>query len=185
MKKLIIAILMLAISASIVSATDWQIFEKVDYAIKIGNENYESNYPSYIRVGRMYLPLRSFCDALGIPVEWDEENKEVKVDIYNKKLNVSSHTQYKEEGVIPDEETALAVGKIILEKYTGKPMEYENEDWKFYLNARYIQSLNAWCVSQTAEIKHSGGGGGGAVPTVYINRNTGEVMYIHAFSSFE
>ena len=85
------------------------IFEEVGYNIKFGPNDAQMQYPIYESEDRVYVSVRDMCDNLGIPIEWDEENREINVDMYNKQAPVSDETEYKEEGVIPDEETASCI----------------------------------------------------------------------------
>ena len=163
-------------------------FNLLNSNIKLGNKSITMEYPLFIRDNRVYVSIRNLCELLNIPIYWDEQEKEVCVDIYNKKTPVSSKTEYKEEGVIPDEETALAVGKVILEKYAERPMEYETEDKIYYLNVRYYADGNFWRIVQWYDYKdkHSGWAAGDQfyMPVVYLNKNTGEVIYINTYSMY-
>ncbi len=157
------------------------IFEEVGYNIKFGPNDAQMQYPIYESEDRVYVSVRDMCDNLGIPIEWDEENREINVDMYNKKVPVSDETEYKEEGVIPDEETALAIGKTILEKHLGEDVEFETEDKIYYLDVQYLEDTNSWEVFQTFKYKNENEAG--IVPTdffpkVVINKNTGEVIDI-------
>ena len=189
MKKTITIILIISIFllTTVAFADEIEKFIKVEHGIKIGNQTVELEHPIYEKNNRLYVPLRNLCENLSIPVKWDDENKEVFLDIYNKPIHVSSKTTYNEEGVIPDEETALAVGKILLEKYAGKSMEYETEDKVYYLTAVYEPSINCWIVEQTYDFKdpNKGWAGNFDVPTIYLSKQTGEVIYINTYSLFE
>ena len=190
MKKWIatVLVLMLILCATLTFAKVGEVFEQVDYNIKIGDAVVKLQYPIFINDDRIYVSVRSICDKLGIPIEWNGESKEVEIDIYNKKVQVSDKTIFKTEGVIPDEETALIVGKTILEKYAERPMEYETESRIYYLYAEFIESENAWLISQRFRFKNpnSGGGIGWAdYSNVKLNKFTGEVMFINTYSTFE
>lgn len=183
----IILILVLCVSTTVVSANVSGIFETVDYNIKIGNNLIKFQYPLYSNGGRTYVSLREICDKLGIPIEWNNTNREVEMDIYNKKVPVSNKTLFKEDGVIPDQETALIIGKTILEKYAGKSMEYETDERIYYLRASFLESENAWIVVQNFKYKNPNVGGStdfADFANVKLNKNTGEVMYINTNSTF-
>ena len=163
-------------------------FNLLNSNIKLGNKSITMEYPLFIRDNRVYVSIRNLCELLNIPIYWDEQEKEVCVDIYNKKTPVSSKTEYKEEGVIPDEETALAVGKIILEKYAERPMEYETEDKIYYLDTRYLEEENSWQIVQVFRFKDENVGGGidgwADFANIKLNKNSGEIMYINTYSTF-
>ena len=187
MRKILSFILLVVVVLTTTTlANSGDLIQGGSYIVKIGNNDINSKYPTYVINDRVYIPLRSFCDTLGIPIGWDDEKKEASVDIYNKKVRVSSDTKLFEGGVIPDEETALAVGKIILERYAGLPMEYETEDKIFYLKVHFDLETNTWRISQWFDFKNGGGwaASGVILPCVYINKNTGEVMYINTYSIF-
>ena len=181
-KKFIITIVVLL---CVVTAVTVSAFEFSDCNIRLGDEDVEMKYPVFMQDDRVYVSLRNMCDLLGIPVHWNEEENRVHIDIHNKETPVSNKTERKEDGVIPDEETALAIGKIYLEKYSGKQMEYETDKKIYYLKVRYKEAINAWIVHQTFEYKDENifwiSGDDIYVPTVTINKDTGEIIYINTF----
>ena len=161
--------------------------ERSEYSIRLGNDIITMQYPSFIQNDRIYVSIRNLCDVLGIPIYWDEHKNEVYMDVYNKEVCVSAKTEYREEGVIPDEETALIVGKAILEKYADRPMEYETEDKIYYLRANFIETENTWLVVQNFKYKNPNSGGTtefADFPYVKINKSTGETTYINTHSSY-
>lgn len=184
-KKLVIAAIISLVLFIIVIIS---AFGMSDYYIKFGNERITMDYPVFMHNDRIYVSVRNICDLLGIPIYWDEQENEVHMDVYNKKVNVSDKTEYKEEGVIPDEETALTIGKAILEKYAGRPMEYETEDKIYYLKTLYYEIGNYWRVMQWYDYKDGrswAAGGQFYCPTVSLNKNTGEVIYLNTYSMYE
>jgi Copper amine oxidase N-terminal domain. len=194
MKKKLIGILIVIgaiVLASTVSFASGNTFQLASYSIKLGNSVVELNSPIYASDGKTYVSLRDICDELRIPIYWDSEKSEVVVDIFNKTVQVSDKTEFKEAGIVPDEETALAIGKIVLETYAGRPMEYETDEKIFYLRATYIEKQNAWNVVQFFDYKEDGKGwamggmGGIDMCRVVISRLTGEVLSISTYSYFE
>lgn len=164
-------------------------FTLADYDIKVGDAIYDLDYPVYAKDGVTYISLRDICRTLRIPLHWDEENRIAHVDEFHKKVVVSDKTEYKNEGVIPDEETALAIGKIILEKYVGRELEYETEDKRFYLKAISFDHYGAdvWEVYQTYEYLDGRKWAGSGFSTVqlYLSKTTGEVISICTYSDLE
>ena len=164
------------------------VFGSYDYCIRLGNDIIMMKYPSFMQNDRIYVSVRSLCDELGIPIYWDDKKNEVHIDIYNKQIQTSDKTLFKKEGVIPDAETALVVGKAILEKYVEKPLEYEEEDKIYYLEIEYLEQQNAWKICQTFSYKDENKGwsvGGNFYrPYVVISKQTAEVLYINTHSSF-
>lgn len=184
----VVLVSMLIVSTPVAFANVSEVFEHIDYNIKIGDDVAKLQYPIFINDGRVYVSIRSICDKLGIPIEWNNESREMKIDIYNKKVQVSDKTPFKEDGVIPDEETALIIGKTILEKYAGQPMEYETESRIYYLQAEFIESENAWLIVQRFRFKNPNAGGGidwADYSNVKLNKSTGQVMFINTYSTFK
>lgn len=183
-KKFIITtvVLLCVITAVTVSA-----FEFSDCNIRLGNEDVKMEYPVFMKDDRVYVSLRNMCDLLGIPIHWNEEENQVHIDIYNKETPVSDKTECKEEGVIPDEETARAIGKIYLEKYSGKQMEYETDEKIYYLRVEFIEEENNWLVVQNFLLKDLNSGGStdfAEFPHLKLNRSTGEITYINTYGTY-
>ena len=181
-------ILICAVGVMICTAMATTAFGASKYSVRIGDKLLQSKNPILMQDGRIYVPVRDMCDALGFPVEWDGEKGEAVIDVYNKRVPVSENTEFKKEGVIPDAETAYTVGKAILEKYAGEPLEYETEDRIYYLTVRADEQTGTWKVIQTFkyidEEKGWLAGDGFKVPSVTLSKQTGEVLFINLASSF-
>ena len=181
-------ILICAVGVMICTAMATTAFGASKYSVRIGDKLLQSKNPILMQDGRIYVSVRDMCDALGFPVEWDGGKGEAVIDIYNKKVPVSENTEFKKEGVIPDAETAYTVGKAILEKYAGEPLEYETEDRIYYLTVRADEQTGTWKVIQTFkyidEEKGWLAGDGFKVPSVTLSKQTGEVLFINLASSF-
>ena len=164
------------------------VYASTQYNVKFTNKNVSFTKPTYMKDDRIYVSLRDICNALNIPIYWDGDINEATIDVNNKKINVSDKTEYKDCGVIPDEETAYAVGKIILEKYSNSPMEYETKDKIYYLEVEFIEEQNCWSVVQKfkfkAENKGWAAGGNTYYPNVKLNKSTGEILYINTYATF-
>ena len=154
--------------------------------IKIDNRREGFHKPLFIVDNSLYVPLRELMDKIDIPIQWNEEEALAEIepsykDNYQPVENLYAFTEWKEDGVIPDKETALAVGKLLLEKYMdGTQLEFENESGIYYLDAVYSPADNSWRVYQ-AKIHKTGGGGGSGIysPTIILNKFTGEVTLIN------
>ena len=163
------------------------VFGSYDYCIRLGNDIITMKCPSFMQNDRIYVSIRSLCDELGIPIYWDDKKNEAYIDIYNKQIKVSDKTEHKIDGVIPDEETAYAVGKTILEKYIGKPLEYETNNHIFYLDTRYLKEENAWEIVQVFKFKGDAGGGvdtWAELISIKLSRSTGEVIFINTHGTY-
>lgn len=180
--------LICAVGMMICTAMAVTVFGASKYSVRIGDKLLQTKNPILMQDGRIYVSVRDMCDALGFPVEWDGGKGEAVIDIYNKKVPVSENTEFKKEGVIPDAETAYTVGKAILEKYAGGPLEYETEDRIYYLTVRADEQTGTWKVMQTFKYIDEGkgwlAGDGFKVPSVTLSKQTGEVLFINLTSSF-
>ncbi len=188
MKKSVWAAIVLAFGIlSTAFAAESDMFKISNYSIKIGDSAAEFHSPVYLlNDSKIYVSLRDICDALNIPIAWDGEKGEASLNTGSEKVNVSDKTAFKEGGVIPDKETALIVGKAILEKYADSPMEYETDDRVYYLEAS--EQGEKWIVRGTYKYKDENRGWSAgdsfSYPTVILSRQTGEVLYINTYASF-
>ncbi|MBQ2743808.1 MAG: hypothetical protein IJF32_13535 [Oscillospiraceae bacterium] len=188
-KCIILAICFLVLCCAIAIASDTSAFDTMKnfkaatYDIKLENEVISFKKPVLVEDGNTYVALRDICWALGYYADWEQRDWEVNIFPYrSKQIEVSPTTKLKDEGVIPDEETALAVGKVILEKYAEKELEYETDIMKYQLTASYLADEDAWLIIQTVKPKNPLGGGGEDInhrPQIKLDKMTGEVLYIN------
>lgn len=157
-----------------------QSISQADIKLMVNHDTLELEHEPLIVDGVTYVPLRECAEKLGFQVEWDNETRLIQVDTYHKRILGQSRAEIiDEQGVIPDEETALAVGKAILEGAMGRSVEYQDGERKFYLTAQYHPLDNAWRIDQIGKYEdRSWGGGNYNAPFVALNINTGEVIYI-------
>lgn len=190
-KRITCIIYVLVLTAFCVGATNnrfdiTQSIKVATYDVKVeDNVVHLSNV--LVDNGTTYVPLREICWELGYYANWEQDNWAVNIFPYeSKKINVSPTTKLKDEGVIPDKETALTIGKAMLEKYAGKELEYENEEVVYKLDATYLENEEAWLVIQTFKFKNPLSGGGADYnyfPQIKLNKYTGKVLYINAPAS--
>ena len=66
-------------------------------------------------------------------------------------------------------------------------MEYETAQKIYNLSVNFIEIENAWQIMQTFKYKDGRGWSASGVyfPSVKINKNSGEIMYINTFSSLD
>ena len=57
------------------------IANPVDFKVIVNGEEFVSDPPALEVEGRTYLPLRAMGDALGVPVNWNEELRQAEVGI--------------------------------------------------------------------------------------------------------
>lgn len=184
MRKKVISLL-----GALVLLMAYSIYADNNFRIKLDNEVLEFKNATIIQNDKIYIPLREMCDKLCIPIEWNEQDDEIYVDIAHKKPLVSERTTYKEEGVIPDEETAYQVGKLLLETYVGHPLEYEDEYRVYWLETTFLEEENAWQVCQKSIAQEGVATCVRPGTTIYLieiklNKNTGEVLYINSYGSW-
>lgn len=153
-----------------------------DIQIGVNKTNLKSKL--YNIEDKIYVPIRALSEYLNIPVVWDENSRTVTLMTDNKKVPVGIDTDIGDGGIIPNEETAYQIGKIILEQQCGRPLEYETDEAIYYLKAKYHPYDNGWSVYQECEYKNSdiidiAIGVDYSRPTIALNKNTGEVIYIN------
>ena len=159
-----------------------QNFSLATYDIKVEYDVRNFSHPVYVQNGITYAALRDICWELGYYANWEGTDWAVNIMPYrSKQINVSPTTVLKEEGVIPNAETALAIGKLLLEEYAGKELEFETDSMKYTLFPVYLDDESAWLVMQNVKPKKSAGGGSDYRyrPHIKLSKNTGEVLYIH------
>jgi len=154
-------------------------FDVADFHLTAGWQEAEFKKPIVVKNGSAYVPLREFCEFLKIPVSWDGATRTITVDPYRKSVGILGATEHSKHEMVPDKETAIALGRIFLEVYTETQMEYETTENIYYLDAMEDPAQNAWIVYQTYDMKNGGGWASSVLtPCVWINRNTGEVLAI-------
>lgn len=127
--------------------------------------------------GVTYVPLRECAENRGYQVVWNEKARQIEVDTRHRK--VSDAEKVDEQGVIPDEATALAVGKAILEGALGRSVEYKDGGREFYLTAHYYENTNVWWVDQLGKYEgHIYYGTNALCLGVILDKATGEVLHI-------
>ena len=180
MKKLFIVLMFVFLNYTLlVCANVKSSFEIAEFDINIGNDVVKFSYPVYLKDDSVYVSVRELCNRLKIPIHWNEAKREVDINIYDKKIQVSEKTEYNEEGVIPDPETAYLVGKTILEKYCGRTLEYETDTRIYSLDTRYLKEENAWQIIQVFRFKNESSGGGigwADYVNIKLSKYTGEVL---------
>lgn len=62
-----------------VYATITYVAKPLDYKVVVNGEDFTSDPPPVEIEGRTYLPLRAVGDALGVPVNWNEELRQAEV----------------------------------------------------------------------------------------------------------
>ena len=129
----------------------------------------------------MYVPLREFCEKTGFIISWDGAKNEASVVTGKQGVVLGEETEHKNEGVIPDKETAITVGKAILERYVEKTY-YVGEDGisTYYWDAYYLEDSDSWRVVRTSKLNTENAiqSGIGYCPSIILSRSDGKVTYI-------
>ena len=185
LKKLFV--LFTCIIVLMITAVSVHAFINKNPIMIIGTEESEFDNPIYVINDRTYVPIRELCDKLGIPILWNSENRQITMDINNKKVPYDQTEANADltNGVIPDADTAKSVAKTILESCMGKPVEYKEGDYEFYLTVDFSNEQNSWVVSQYAKHRGDFFGGGNVSPMIRLNKSTGEVIDINLESSWD
>ena len=81
MKKFLAGVLIGVISVAAVGVIASNIYNAydADFKVYVDGVEFESDTPIVVAENRTYLPLRDIGEALGVPVNWDEETKTVEV----------------------------------------------------------------------------------------------------------
>lgn len=178
-KKITTIVCIIFLSATIISV---YALTDANHVITIGLKETRLDNPIYLIDDRTYVPIRDLCDEMGIPVLWDSEKEQVKLDINNKRVHYrdTEANAVLENGVIPNAETAKVIAKTIFETCMCKSVEYTDEDgYEFYLNVSFSEEQNSWLVYQDVKYRGNSFGGGNVSPIIRLNRATGEVMGIN------
>lgn len=109
----------------------------VDFKVLVNGEEFTSDPPPVEIEGRTYLPLRAMGDALGVPVNWNEELRQAEVGAVPTAI---SFIPYAEKTWCPD------FGRFI-----GKTpyIDYANDDgsYSYFYKAAGVTSsaINKYC----------------------------------------
>lgn len=182
LKKLCVLLCsMICLSTGTASA---RIIGETDIKLKVGLEEAEFEAPLREFNGKLYAPVRDLCEMMRIPVEWNEEERQAEVKMFNRKteLVVDRETVTAlPDGVVPDAETAYKIGKPILERACGRELEYEDEEYVYKLETSFFSYWNAWMIEQAIYDKNGNRGflGVGTLnPTIFISKDSGEIFSI-------
>lgn len=109
MKKFISGIILGVVLTSSISFAISYVAEPAPFKVLVNGEEFVSDPPALVVEGRTYLPLRAMGDALGVPVEWNEELRQAEVgtttskeNVSQKNENTSGYITYKEKPWCPD-----------------------------------------------------------------------------------
>lgn len=154
-----------------------------------GEEKLQFEEPCFTYNSKTYVPVRQLCDYLNIPIIWNGEKNQIEIDSYHKIVSTGKmpNTNVLSDGVVPDKESALMIGKIILESTVGESMEYQDGEYYYCLNGYYYEPLNCWMIQQTCLKNNQPFQGGNNTNdySIQINKSTGEVQFINTFSDLK
>lgn len=89
MKKLISSLIIGGFLATSVctyaeEVTSWTA-QRATFKVMVRGSEFISENPPIVVEGRTYLPLRAMGEALGVPIDWNEELRQAEVDMSDKK----------------------------------------------------------------------------------------------------
>lgn len=116
MKKFILGFISGALIFSVVGAfAASYVADVAGFKVLVNGKEFVSDPPALVVEGRTYLPLRAMGDALGVPVNWNEELGQAEVGITP--TSNDNHAEAK-----PDYEDVVAFEKALNngEDLTGK-----------------------------------------------------------------
>lgn len=96
MKKFVSGLLSGLILAGTVAFAASYLAEPATFKVLVNGEEFVSDPPALVVEGRTYLPLRAMGDALGVPVNWNEELGQAEVG------TTFSYVPYKDFTWCPD-----------------------------------------------------------------------------------
>jgi len=79
MKKFITGIIVGALLTSTIAFAASYIANPPTFKVLVNGKEFISDPPTLVVEGNTYLPLRAMGDALGVPVKWNEELRQVEV----------------------------------------------------------------------------------------------------------
>lgn len=102
MKKFITGVITGAILTSTIALAVSYVAEPASFKVLVNGKEFTSDPPAMVINDRTYLPLRAVGDALGVPVEWNEELRQAEVGTYvpastntNVSIDVQSNDKWK------------------------------------------------------------------------------------------
>lgn len=112
MRKFIMGFISGALIFSMIGAVALSYIAKpIDFKVLVNGEEFVSDPPALEVEGRTYLPLRAMGDALGVPVNWNEELRQAEVgeEKYYTKETIPQYKTYDESKDVIDFGTFLGI----------------------------------------------------------------------------
>lgn len=79
MKKCIISFIAGLVTASTIAFAASYVAEPADFKVLVNGKEFASDPPALVVNGSTYLPLRAMGNALGVPVNWNDELQQAEV----------------------------------------------------------------------------------------------------------
>lgn len=110
------------------------VAQPATFKVLVNGKEFVSEPPALVVEGKTYLPLRAIGDAIGVPVNWNEELKQAEVgktipkeSVSQSNENTSGYITYKEKPWCPD--FGMWVGKT---PYADFAVEEDNSHCYVY-----------------------------------------------------
>lgn len=100
----------------------------LDYKVIVNGEEFVSDPPALEVEGRTYLPLRAMGDALGVPVNWNEELRQAEVGAISSDTTVRGYKTYAESKVVIDFGEFCKINTVARQEFDGYVEYYYNSD---------------------------------------------------------
>lgn len=127
MKKFITGIIVGSLLTSTIAFAASYIANPPTFKVLVNGKEFISDPPTLVVEGNTYLPLRAMGDALGVPVKWNEELRQVEVGTMpiteNEELTISYYAEYNN---VPD------FGKIFNAEELSGNLPLIGDDWRVY-----------------------------------------------------
>lgn len=130
----------------------------VDFKVLVNGEEFVSDPPALEVEGRTYLPLRAMGDALGVPVEWNEELRQAQVGdrSYYTSETTSQYKKYDESDNVVDFGEFLGIApaksKEVFNGYVT--YYYNNSDLDAYKILDYFEEMEKYGYTIKSENKN-------------------------------
>lgn len=126
MKKFIVGMIAgIMLTSSFAFAVTY-VAEPASFKVLVNGEEFVSDPPALVVEGRTYLPLRAMGDALGVPVNWNEELRQAEVGTMPKTEEKTTMSYYDEYNNVPD------YGKIFNAEELSGTLPLFGSNWRTY-----------------------------------------------------
>ena len=148
MKKFVSGMLAGAVLAGTVAFGAQYVADTATFKVLVNGKEFNSDKPIVAIEGSTYLPLKAIGEALGVPVQWNEELKQVEVGS-EKSSDVSAVSGYTFENLSVEEVQGVVSISLDVTNNTGKDLDGLIVNMEFYNEAGESLGKISGAVSNT------------------------------------